>query len=382
MGERIKKLKKIRIHREGTNELTLSALAIIGIGSLLWYGLDTTIPFWIFMVVFCTAWFIALNFYRCPIRYFNGDTDKLVVAPADGKIVVVEEAEENTYFHDKRLMISIFMSPLNVHANWYPVDGKVKFVKHFNGNYHKAWLPKASEENEHADIMITTADGQDILVRQIAGALARRIVTYAKDGEDCYIDEHLGFIKLGSRVDVFLPLTAKACVTMDQPTTGDQTVIANTITCCNLISGCVATYFAFLGDFEMALLFIIIGAVFDFFDGMSARLLGVSSPIGKELDSLADDITFGFAPSAIVFGYLSTFHIHLPFVPFLAFIMAAFSALRLAKFNLDERQALHLFRGNGVGYYRSNIRQQLSADCRDTYVCTKIQALGLQGQRG
>ena len=226
MGDRIKKLKKIRIHREGTNELTLSALAIFGIGLLLWYGLDTTVPFWIFVAVFVTAWLIALNFYRCPIRYFNGDTDKLVVAPADGKIVVVEEAEENTYFHDKRLMISIFMSPLNVHANWYPVDGKVKFVKHFNGNYHKAWLPKASEENEHADIMITTPDGQDVLVRQIAGAMARRIVTYAKDGEECYIDEHLGFIKLGSRVDVYLPLSAKACVTMNQPTTGDQTVIA------------------------------------------------------------------------------------------------------------------------------------------------------------
>ena len=116
--------------------------------------------------------------------------------------------------------------------------------------------------------------------------------------------------------------------------------IPNTITCCNLVSGCIATYYAFLGEFEMALLFIIIGAVFDFFDGMSARLLGVSSPIGKELDSLADDITFGFAPSAIVFAYLCTFHIHLMFVPFLAFIMAAFSALRLAKFNLDERQAL------------------------------------------
>ena len=226
MGERIKKLKKIRIHREGTNELTLSMLAIALIGTGLWYALDTTIPFWIFIVIFGAAWVMALNFYRCPIRYFNGDTDKLVVAPADGKIVVVEEADENTYFHDKRLMISIFMSPLNVHANWFPVDGKVKFVKHFNGNYHKAWLPKASEENEHADIMITTPDGQDILVRQIAGAMARRIVTYAKDGEECYIDEHLGFIKLGSRVDVFLPLTARACVTMNQPTIGDQTVIA------------------------------------------------------------------------------------------------------------------------------------------------------------
>lgn len=116
--------------------------------------------------------------------------------------------------------------------------------------------------------------------------------------------------------------------------------IPNTITCCNLISGCIATYFAFQGDFTTALLFIIIGAVFDFFDGMTARLLHVSSPIGKELDSLADDITFGFAPSAIVFGNLCTFHIHIPYLPFLAFIMAAFSALRLAKFNLDERQAL------------------------------------------
>lgn len=116
--------------------------------------------------------------------------------------------------------------------------------------------------------------------------------------------------------------------------------LPNTITCCNLISGCTATYFAFMGDYRMALLFIVVGAVFDFFDGMVARLLHVSSPIGKELDSLADDITFGFAPSAIIFSYLCTFHIHLLFVPFLAFVMAAFSALRLAKFNLDERQAL------------------------------------------
>ena len=226
MGERIKKLKKIRIHREGTNELMLSAILLAGITILLMHVFTSNIPAWIFLVVFGTAWLMALNFYRCPIRYFNGDTDKLVVAPADGKIVVVEETEEHEYFHDKRLMISIFMSPLNVHANWFPVDGKVKFVHHQNGNYHKAWLPKASEENEHADIMITTPEGEDILVRQIAGAMARRIVTYAKPNEECYIDEHLGFIKLGSRVDVYLPLTARACVTIGQPTTGDQTVIA------------------------------------------------------------------------------------------------------------------------------------------------------------
>ena len=229
MGARIKKLKKIRIHREGTNELFLNALAIIAITFGLHYLFGNIWAVLPFTLVLTAAWLMALNFYRCPIRYFNGDTEKLVVAPADGKIVVVEEAEENDYFHDKRLMISIFMSPLNVHANWFPVDGKVKFVKHFDGNYHKAWLPKASEENEHADIMIETPDGEDVLVRQIAGALARRIVTYAKEGEECYIDEHLGFIKLGSRVDVFLPLTSKACVTMDQPTTGDQTVIAKLV---------------------------------------------------------------------------------------------------------------------------------------------------------
>ena len=226
MGERIKKLKKIRIHREGTDELLYSLFIIIAIAVILWRSFETPIPFAIFIAIFGTAWLLMLNFYRCPIRYFNGDTEKTVVAPADGKVVVIEETDEDEYFHDKRLMISIFMSPLNVHANWFPVDGRVKFVKHFNGNYHRAWLPKASLENEHADIMIETPNGKDILVRQVAGAMARRIVTYAKDEEDCYIDEHLGFIKLGSRVDVYLPLGSKPCVKMGQPTTGDLTVIA------------------------------------------------------------------------------------------------------------------------------------------------------------
>lgn len=227
MGKRIKKLKKIRIHREGTDTLVFSAVAIVAIALLLWYAVPTKVPFWGFMAVFAIIYGVVLNFYRCPKRFINlEDTDKIVVAPADGKVVVIEEVEETEYFHDKRLMISIFMSLFNVHANWFPVDGKVKFVKHEDGNYHKAWLPKASEENEHADVMITTPDGVDILCRQIAGAMARRIVTYAKEGEECYIDEHLGFIKLGSRVDVFLPLGTEVCVKMGQPTTGDQTIIA------------------------------------------------------------------------------------------------------------------------------------------------------------
>ncbi len=227
MGKKIKKLKKIRIHREGNNQLAAGLIAIIVVAVALWYTLDSKIPFWIFAVVFGVTYCIVLNFYRCPIRYLNvEDTDRLVVAPADGKIVVVEEVDNAPYFGDRRLMISIFMSLWNVHANWFPVDGKVKFVKHVNGNYHKAWLPKASEENEHADVMITTPAGTDVLCRQIAGAVARRIVTYAKEGEECYIDEHLGFIKLGSRVDVYLPVGSEVCVKMGQSTTGDQTIIA------------------------------------------------------------------------------------------------------------------------------------------------------------
>ncbi|MBR1689071.1 MAG: phosphatidylserine decarboxylase family protein [Prevotella sp.] len=226
MGERIKKLKEIRIHREGTNELAYSLLVLALIAAGCWNALGNHIVFWVIVVIFCIAWMLVLNFYRCPRRYFNGETEKLVVAPADGKIVVIEETDENEYFHERRLLISIFMSPLNVHANWFPVDGRVKFVHHHNGNYHKAWLPKASEENERADILIETPDGQEVLCRQIAGAMARRIVTYAKEGEECYIDEHLGFIKLGSRVDVYLPLNSKVCVTMNQPTVGDQTIIA------------------------------------------------------------------------------------------------------------------------------------------------------------
>ena len=226
MGRRIKKLKKIRIHREGTDTLIYSVLAIGLVAYLLYHFVDNKIPFWSFALIFGAAWLVVLNFYRCPIRYFEGDTERLVVAPADGKIVVIEEVMENEYFHEKRLMISIFMSLFNVHANWFPVDGKVKKVVHKDGNYHKAWLPKASEENEHADVLITTPEGEDILCRQIAGAMARRIVTYAKEGEECYIDEHLGFIKLGSRVDVYLPLGSEVCVKMGQATTGDLTVIA------------------------------------------------------------------------------------------------------------------------------------------------------------
>lgn len=206
--------------------LTWGALVVVALNALVFWAAG--LSFWSFLVLVVTlvAYGIAVNFFRCPIRLFGGDIENTVVAGADGKVVVVEEVEENEYFHDRRIMVSIFMSLTNVHANWFPVEGFVKLVEHQNGNFHKAWLPKASMENERTTVVIETPAGEEVLVRQIAGAVARRIVTYARPDEECYIDEHLGFIKFGSRVDVFLPLTAEVKVKLGQATTGNQTVIA------------------------------------------------------------------------------------------------------------------------------------------------------------
>ena len=124
-------------------------------------------------------------------------------------------------------MVSIFMSPMNVHANWYPVEGTVMRVEHMSGRFHKAWLPKASTENERSLVVIKMEDGREVLVRQVAGAMARRIVTYAKAGEECFIDQHMGFIKFGSRVDLYLPLDAEIKVALNQKTVGNETVVAN-----------------------------------------------------------------------------------------------------------------------------------------------------------
>ena len=135
MGKRIKKLKKIRLHREGTDTLIYGLMFIVAIGIILWRSFDTHIPFYCFSVIFITIYCIVVNFFRCPIRYFGEeDTDNIVVAPADGRIVVVQEVEENKYFHERRIMVSIFMSLFNVHANWFPVDGKDKCVHPQKGN--------------------------------------------------------------------------------------------------------------------------------------------------------------------------------------------------------------------------------------------------------
>lgn len=226
MGRRLKKLKKIRLHREGTQTLIWGGLFLVALNAALYYGIDNKLPFYCVLTISGILYAVIVNFFRCPIRTFEGDTEKIVIAPADGRVVVIEEVEENEYFHDKRLMVSIFMSVFNVHANWIPVDGTVKLVRHHNGNFHKAWLPKASIENERSTVVIETPEGVDILARQIAGAVARRIVTYANEGDECFVDEHMGFIKFGSRVDVYLPLGTEVCVEMGQRTTGNETIIA------------------------------------------------------------------------------------------------------------------------------------------------------------
>ena len=194
----IKKLKKMRIHREGTGILLTSLAVLLLVNALSWYF----VPVHIFNVIL-TAFSVSLyllmvNFFRSPKRHYEGDVENLVIAPADGRIVVTEKVFEPDHFKDERMMVSIFMSPMNVHANWYPVEGTVMRVEHQSGCFHKAWLPKASTENERSLVVIKSLNGTEILVRQIAGAMARRIVTYAQVGEECFIDEHMGFIKFGS----------------------------------------------------------------------------------------------------------------------------------------------------------------------------------------
>ena len=226
MGKRLKKLKKIRLHHEGVHTLLWAFCLLVAVNALVYYLVPGSWEVKVLALLSVTVYAVLVNFFQCPIRIYSGDTEGVVLAPADGRVVVVEEVEETEYFHDRRMMVSIFMSLFNVHANWIPVDGSVKLVRHQSGNYHRAWLPKASEENERSMVVLTTPDGTDIMVRQVAGAMARRIVTYAREGEDCFVDEHLGFIKFGSRVDLYLPLDSDVCVALRQKTVGNETIIA------------------------------------------------------------------------------------------------------------------------------------------------------------
>ncbi len=225
--KRIRKLKDYRIHREGT-EILLLGLLVLGLaGFLLWYYLPQCFVLnTVLTGGLVILYLLMVNFFRSPKRIFPGDVENVIVAPADGKVVVIEKVYEPDHFKDERLQVSIFMSPMNVHANWYPVDGVVKRSEHQSGKYHRAWLPKASTENERSLVVIETEGGREILVRQIAGAMARRIVTYAKAGDECFIDQHMGFIKFGSRVDLYLPLDVDLKIELNQKTVGNETIIA------------------------------------------------------------------------------------------------------------------------------------------------------------
>ena len=224
---RIRKLKDYRIHREGTEILIVAFLIFAAINAPLWYFLPKlSVLNTIVSISSAVLYLLMVNFFRSPKRIYPGEIENVVVAPADGKVVVIEKVFEPDHFKDERIQVSIFMSPLNVHANWYPVDGLIMRVEHQKGKFHKAWLPKASTENERSLVVIKTPGGQEIMARQIAGAMARRIVTYASAGEECFIDQHMGFIKFGSRVDLYLPLDADIKVTLDQRTVGNETVIA------------------------------------------------------------------------------------------------------------------------------------------------------------
>lgn len=226
--KRIRKLKDYRIHSEGRGILITSFVIFALINAPLWYFFPQNIITNSVVSAFSLALYLLMvNFFRSPKRIFPGDVENVVVAPADGKVVVIEKVFEPDHFKDERIQVSIFMSPMNVHANWYPVDGKIIRSEHQKGKFHKAWLPKASTENERSLVVIRMEDGREILVRQIAGAMARRIVTYAAAGEECFIDQHMGFIKFGSRVDLYLPLDADIKVVLDQKTVGNETIIAN-----------------------------------------------------------------------------------------------------------------------------------------------------------
>lgn len=226
MGKRMRKIRKMRLHHEGTSTLVVSGLFFATLNILLYYYHAPQLLSNIVLLLSVMVYVVLVNFFRCPIRKYEDDTTGLIIAPADGTVVVNEDVEENEYFHDMRRMVSIFMSPTNVHANWIPCDGIIRKVEHHNGRFMAAWLPKASIENERSTVVIETPEGHEVMVRQVAGAMARRIVTYAKVGDEYTIDEHMGFIKFGSRVDLYLPVGTNILVNINQKTVGNETVIA------------------------------------------------------------------------------------------------------------------------------------------------------------
>lgn len=216
----------VKIHREGIN-IILALLLILTVVCITIYlfvePVAVSVVLWGILLVIMG---LVVNFFRSPVRTFKGDRNNTVVSSVDGTVVALEEVEEKEFLQGKAIQLSVFMSIFNVHANWYPVDGQVETVKYQPGRFRAAYLPKSSSENEHSSVVIRTEGGTRILVRQIAGAIARRIVTYARPGVEANLSAHLGFIKFGSRVDIYLPPDTEVFVKIGDKTVGGVTPIA------------------------------------------------------------------------------------------------------------------------------------------------------------
>lgn len=214
------------IHKEGRPIVALFFIVLIAINLLVYYFVSSNLIVTLVLGIVSFLFFLFIvRFFRRPNRPLITD-DNTIYAPADGTIMVIEETNEDEYFKDKRIQVSIFMSVWDIHINWFPIAGIIKYFKYHPGKFLVAWLPKASAENERTTVVLEDKNKRQILVRQIAGILARRIISYAKEGNEAKQNSELGFIRFGSRVDVFLPLDAKINVQLGQKTRGTQTVIA------------------------------------------------------------------------------------------------------------------------------------------------------------
>lgn len=216
----------MKLHREGKNIIiTFFFILAIILALLLYFGPDALWYQIFFSLATAIFYFLIVRFFRVPNRDFIFD-ENAVMAPADGKIVILEEVFEPEFIKEKCIQISVFMSPLNVHINWFPFNGSIKYVKYHPGKYMVAWHPKSSLLNERTSVCIENKNGDLIMLRQIAGAVARRIVYYAKENDVVEQNSELGFIKFGSRVDVYLPLSAKPQIKLHDKVVGGRTIIA------------------------------------------------------------------------------------------------------------------------------------------------------------
>ena len=211
------------IHKEGYSWILISLIAYI----VIVIGLNYTGTWlvWPISIILGILFLIIVNFFRNPNRKLLEINDQKIIAPADGKVVVIEKTFESEYFKDERIQVSIFMNPLNVHVNRYPISGVVSYSQYHKGKYLVAWHPKASTENERSTVVIKRKDGTEILMRQIAGALAKRICCYSKAGDTATQGDDMGFIKFGSRVDLYLPLGTNISVSLEQKVQGNIDVI-------------------------------------------------------------------------------------------------------------------------------------------------------------